>query len=147
MRERGLGDKTRLKSQKHIKAATILHTDGIGAGLHLYLSMCPGPQLAPCPLGGKTGDGLRPGSIPTLALPRLVWCSRASTWAMSQANLQEMTLQAQRQVSTRCRLLKDGVTSKTEGSMELGASEFWLGWGLVLGCYKAGTFCLFRESM
>lgn len=55
MRERGLGDKTRLKSQKHIKAATILHTDGIRAGLHLYLSMCPGPQLAPHPLGGKTG--------------------------------------------------------------------------------------------
>lgn len=57
-----------------------------------------------------------------------------------------MTLQAQR-VSARCRLLKDGVTSKTEGSMELGASEFWLGRGLGLSCYKAGTFCLFRESM
>lgn len=66
---------------------------------------------------------------------------------MSQANLQEMTLQAQRRVSTRCRLLKDGVTSKTEGSVELGASEILLGWGLVRGCYKAATFCLFRESM
>lgn len=50
-------------------------------------------------------------------------------------------------VSARRRLLKDGVTSKTEGSMKLGASEFWLGWGLGLSCYKAGTFCLFRESM
>lgn len=66
---------------------------------------------------------------------------------MSQANLQEMTLQAQRRVSTRCRLLKDDVTSKTEGSVELGALEFWLGWGLVRGCYKAGNFFLFRESM
>lgn len=93
----------------------------------------------------RQGDGLRPGSIPTLALalalPQLVWCS---TWAMFQANL-PMTLQAQR-VSARCSLLKD-ITSKTEGSMELGASEFWLRRGLGLGCYKAGTFCLFRESM
>lgn len=64
---------------------------------------------------------------------------------MSQASLQ-MTLQAQR-VSARCRLLKDGVTSKTEGSMELGASEFCLGRGPGLGCYEAGTSCLLRESM
>lgn len=64
---------------------------------------------------------------------------------MSQANLQ-MPLQAQR-VSARHRLLKDGVTSKTEGSMELGALEFWLRQGVGLSCYKAGTFCLFRESM
>lgn len=144
MREQGLGDKTRLTSQKHIKAATILHMDGIRTGLHL-LACALGPTWLPAHLEVRQGDGLRPGSIPTLALPQLVWCSRASTWAMFQAILL-MTLQAQR-VSARCRLLKDGVTSKTEGSMELGASGFWLGQGLGLSFYKAGTFCLFRESM
>lgn len=55
MREQGLGDKTRLMSQKHIKAATALHTDGLRTRLRLYLSMYPGPHLAPCPLGGKAG--------------------------------------------------------------------------------------------
>lgn len=52
MKELGLGDKTR-PTQKHIKAATILQMDGIRTGLHL--SLCPGPHLAPCPLGGKAG--------------------------------------------------------------------------------------------
>lgn len=145
MREQGLGDKTRLMSQKHIKAATILHTDGIEQGCISTLAYTLGPIWLPAHVEVRQGDGLRPGSIPTLALPQLVWCSRASIWAMSRANLQ-MTLQAQR-VSTRCRLLKDGVISKTEGSMELGALEFWLGRGLELSCYKAGIFCLFRESM
>lgn len=141
----GAGDKTRPVLQMYIKAATILQMDGIRprTGLHLYLSLCPGPHLAPCPLGGKAGDGLRPGSIPILALPQLVWCSRASGWARSQTDLQEVTPQAQRRVPARCRLL-DGITSRTE---ELGALEFQLGWGLGLGRYKAGIFSLFRESM
>lgn len=97
MGEQGPGDKTRPVLQIHIKAATILQTDGIRTrtGLHLYLSLCPGPHLAPCPLGGKAGAGLRPGNIPILALPQLVWCSRASRWARSQTNLQEVTPQAQ----------------------------------------------------
>lgn len=78
-----------------------------------------GPTWPPAHLEVRQGDGLRPGSISALAQAQLVWCCRARTWAMSQASLQ-MTLQAQR-VSARCRLLKDGVTSKTEGSMALGA--------------------------
>lgn len=103
----GAGDKTRPVLQIYIKAATILQMDGIRTrtGLHLYLSLCPGPHLAPCPLGGKAGDGLRPGSIPILALPQLVWCSWASGWARSQKDLQEVTPQAQRRVLARCRLL------------------------------------------
>lgn len=149
MGEQGPGDKTRPMLQIYTKAATILQMDGIRTrtGLHLYLSLCPGPHLAPCPLGGKVGDGLRPGSIPILALPQLVWCGRASRWSRSQTNLQEVTPQAQRRVLARSRLLDDGVTSRTEESTELGALEFRLGWGLGLGCYKAGIFSLFRESM
>lgn len=42
MREQGLGDRTRLTSRKHIKAAIILQMDGIRTGLHLCLSMCLG---------------------------------------------------------------------------------------------------------
>lgn len=55
MRERGLGDKTRLKSQKHIKAATILHTDGIRAGCISTLACALGPSWLPAHLEVRQG--------------------------------------------------------------------------------------------
>lgn len=149
MGEQVLGDKTRPVLQIYTKAATILKMDGIRTriGLHLCLSLCPGPHLAPCPLGGKAGDGLRPGSIPILALPQLVWCGRASRWARSQTNLQEVTLQAQRRVLARCRLLDNGVTSRTEEFQGVESLGIPARVGTRAGCYKAGIFSLFRESM